>query len=275
MKKYIAVILFFFSSAAFSKAEVLDFPTYFQNKNGCFIVFDLNENKMVSQYNPKRCAQKVPPNSTFKIALALMAFDQKLITPESTFKWDGKDKGLSAWNQDQNVKTWFSNSAVWVSQELTLQLGEEKIKNYLREFNYGNQDFSGDAGKDNGLTNAWLSSSLKISADEQLTFLKNLIAETLPVSKEALADTQDIMYIETSPKGWGLYGKTASGRAEKSQFREGWFIGLVQKPAQGKAKQTYIVILNFTDKKTMDTSVSAGQEAKTLSTLLLKKLALL
>jgi beta-lactamase class D/beta-lactamase class D OXA-1 len=30
----------------------------------------------------------------------------------------------------------------------------------------------GELGKNNGLTNGWLSSSLKISASEQLSFLK-------------------------------------------------------------------------------------------------------
>ena len=51
---------------------------------------------------------------------------------------------------------------MWLSQLLTPQLEMPKIKNYLQKFNYGNQDFSADVGKNNGLTNAWLNSSLKI-----------------------------------------------------------------------------------------------------------------
>lgn len=47
-------------------------------------------------------------------------------------------------------------SVVWVSQEITQKIGLNKIKNYLKDFDYGNQDFSGDKERNNGLTEAWL-----------------------------------------------------------------------------------------------------------------------
>ncbi len=40
-------------------------------------------------------------------------------------------------------------------------------------------------GKNNGLTNAWLSSSLEISPEEQIAFLQKLAADQLPVSLKA------------------------------------------------------------------------------------------
>ncbi len=60
-------------------------------------------------------ARSAPPAcSTFKVALALMAFDKALLKDESTFfKWDGKDHGMAAWNKDQtaappgSVTPWF------------------------------------------------------------------------------------------------------------------------------------------------------------------------
>lgn len=46
----------------------------------------------------------------------------------------------------------------------------------------GNQDTSGDKGKNNGLTHSWLSSSLEISPEEQIDFLQKLLDNKLPVS---------------------------------------------------------------------------------------------
>ncbi|ASX27927.1 hypothetical protein BA173_03570 [Rickettsia sp. MEAM1 (Bemisia tabaci)] len=57
-------------------------------------------------------------------------------------------------------------------------------------FSYGNQDTSGDKGKNNGLTNAWLSSSLEISPEEQIAFLQKLAADQLPVSLKAQGHRQ-------------------------------------------------------------------------------------
>lgn len=89
-------------------------------------------------------------------------------------------------------------------------VGYEKINHYLKAFHYGNEDFSGDPGKNNGLERAWLGSSLKISADQQVRFLTLLISNKLPVSQNAMISTKNNMYLETTPNGWRLYGKTGS-----------------------------------------------------------------
>jgi beta-lactamase class D/beta-lactamase class D OXA-1 len=272
MKKLVSTLIFSLF-AANSFASVEDFSKYFNEKSGCFILFDLNKNKLIEKYNPSRCKEQIPPDSTFKIPLSLMAFDQKLITEKTVFKWDGKDRGLSFWNQDQTPQTWLKNSAVWVSQELTPKLGLDKIKYYLKQFKYGNQDFSGDPGKNNGLTNAWLSSSLKISGDEQLIFLKNFICNKLPVSQAAMTDTKENMYLETSPNGWRLYGKTGSGSNVhqpvnyQHTLEDGWFVGYVQ-----KADQVYVFVLNFSDLKKPNTTEAGGTRAKGIAKDLLKQM---
>ncbi len=222
-------------------------------------MFDVSKNKLVTEYNSIRCNKPIPPDSTFKIALSLMAFDQKLITQGTIFKWDGKDRGLSAWNQDQTPQVWLKNSTVWVSQELTPKLGMKKIKCYLNKFNYGNQNFSGDPGKNNGLTNAWLSSSLKISAAQQLAFLKALIGNKLPVSQIAMRNTKANMYLETSPNGWKLYGKTGAGSSvhqlinNQGAPQDSWFVGFVE-----KNDKRYIFVLNFTDLKEPSSTEAGG-----------------
>jgi len=74
---------------------------------------------MVAEYNSKRCGQRIPPDSTFKIALSLMAFNQNIINQQTVFLWDGKDKGRTEWNQNQIPQSWMQNSTVWVSRTLT------------------------------------------------------------------------------------------------------------------------------------------------------------
>jgi beta-lactamase class D len=127
------------------------------------------------------------------------------------------------------------NSCVWYSQVLTPQLGMKKFQDYVKEFNYGNQDISGDKGQNNGLTNAWLSSSLEISPEEQVVFLEKLLSNKLPVSAHAQTMTRNIVYVEDLSHGWKLYGKTGSGyllnadRTQKLEIKHGWFIGWIEK----------------------------------------------
>lgn len=135
-------------------------------------------------------------------------------------------------NNPQTPKDWMKNSYVWYSQVITKELGIEKFRDYVIKFDYGNHDISGDKGKNNGLTNAWLSSSLEISPEEQLTFLQKLAENKLPVSVKAQEMTKNILFIEDFVDGWKLYGKTGSGnklsqdRTIKLKDKQiGWFVG--------------------------------------------------
>jgi len=111
----------------------------------------------------------------------------------------------------------------WYSQLLTKQLGMKKFQSYIDLLNYGNKDLSGDAGKNNGLTHAWLGSSLKISAEEQITFLKQLVNHEWKLSSSAYSNTKDILQRGTLNDNWKLYGKTGSFTPI------GWFVGWIEK----------------------------------------------
>ncbi|MCP0913326.1 MULTISPECIES: penicillin-binding transpeptidase domain-containing protein [Legionella] len=238
-------------NAAAKEITQEEYNKTFKGYNACFILYDVNKNKIISKYNPKNyCNQRVAPDSTFKIALSLMAFDSGASHESTVFKWNGKKSALLDWNHDQTPESWLKYSVVWVSQQLTQRMGDTRIKGYLAKFKYGNQDFSGDPGKNNGLQYAWLSSSLKISAMEQLNFLKAFYAGALPVSKEALHLTKKNMYQGQLENGADLYGKTGSGRhgaseraSNPSLLRDGWFIGFVE-----KGSQQYLFISNLSDK---------------------------
>ena len=228
-----------------------EFTLSFKKYDACFIFYNLNEHKIVSEYNPSnRCNERIAPDSTFKIVISLMAFNQRIINQDTVFKWDGKKREIPGWNQDLTPYTWLKYSSLWVSQQLTPQLGYARIQHYLAGFNYGNQDFSGDPGKNNGLTYAWLASSLKISAIEQLRFLTAMFSDQLPVSQEAVAHTKKNMYQGKLDNGADYYGKTGSGRhgrnerlSNPSKLRDGWFVGTIE-----KGNQHYIFVSNLTDK---------------------------
>lgn len=202
--------------------------------HGCFIAKE--NNKIIAQEGD--CATRFAPCSTFKIVLSLIGYDSGILIDEMhpvlPFK-KGYPEWLEVWKQDQTPESWMKNSCVWYSQVLTQKLGMEKFQYYITKLNYGNMDLSGDKGKNNGLTNAWLSSSLEISPEEQLAFLQNLLENKLPVNQHAHDMTKNILFLEELPGGWKLYGKTGSGsllspdRMTKLEIQHGWFIGWIEK----------------------------------------------
>lgn len=228
------------------------FAYAFKGFNACFILYDVDTKQIISEYNPAgRCSERLAPDSTFKIPLSLMAFNQGLINPKTEFKWNGQKGALADWDRDQTPSSWFQYSVVWVSQQLTQKLQLPRIKHYLDGFNYGNKDFNGDPGKSNGLTYAWLSSSLKISGMEQLNFLTALVNQELPLSPDAVNNTVDNMYLGTLENGFKYYGKTGAGLhgrnerdANPSRIRDGWFVGFID----GEKGKKYVFVTNFTDK---------------------------
>jgi len=203
----------------------------------CFIAKE--KDKIIHQEGD--CNQRYAPCSTFKIALSLIGYDSGILIDVMHPLWSFK-KGypdfLEVWKQDQTPKSWIKNSCVWYSQVLTRKLGMQQFQSYVTKFNYGNMDLSGDKGKNNGLTHAWLSSSLEISSTEQIAFLGKLLNHTLPVSRHAHEMTKNILFVEELAGGWKLYGKTGSGvllssdRTRKLEIQHGWFIGWLEKDGE-------------------------------------------
>jgi beta-lactamase class D len=261
MKKSIYfLVTLLFSTTTFAASP--NFSKIFQDKNACFILYDLTANKPLIEYNQKRCQERVFACSTFKIPIAIMAFDQGILRNEHTnIKWDGIKRDFPNWNQDQTPKTWLQYSTVWVSQWITPQIGMAKIKKYLAKFAYGNQDMSG------GITKAWLSSSLKISAEEQINFLKNLWQNKLPVSQHVITMTKNILPKDVLSSGAILYGKTGSGfidgRDDPSSRMVGWYVGyLIQNNHSYAFATSSSDIKRNTKKSFVAKALSPGEMAK-------------
>lgn len=126
-------------------------------------------------------------------------------------------------------------SVVWYSQRITHALGAERFRSYVRQFDYGNQDVAGDPGHDNGLDRAWILSSLRISPEEQVGFLRRLVNRQLPVSAHAFDMTARLTEVARLPGGWVVHGKTGAGAPGTlspdgtwdQAHAYGWFVGWV------------------------------------------------
>lgn len=188
------------------------------------------------------CASATTPASSFKIPLALMGADAGFVKgahePSIAFK-DGYEAAVPSHRQATDPARWLSESVVWYSQELTRHLGKARFQAYVDSFGYGNRDLSGDPGKDDGLTRAWLSSSLSISPREQVAFLAKVRQRKLPVSARAYAILDSIVPVVQGPAGWTVRGKTGSGHLRDSASTPvGWYVGWIRKP--GAAARLFV-----------------------------------
>jgi beta-lactamase class D len=233
----------------------------FVGMRGCFLLYNLKTEKLEKKMGDA-CEERFPACSTFKVPLAVMAFDSGILKDKfQTLKWDGKKRMLEQWNRDHNAASWMKESVVWFSQELTPKLGKKKFQEYLTKFNYGNKDFS------TGLTTAWLNSpsdprgSLGITAFEQIEFMKKLWRNQLPASKSSMELTRNITYLETSPNGFKLSGKTGSnGYDAERKIQFGWFIAHVT-----NGEKEYIAVTNISDLKPIETKSFGGPRAKDIT----------
>lgn len=199
----------------------------------CRIVADAGTGRILLEEGAD-CGRRVTPASTFKIPLAVMGYDAGLLTSaeEPVMRWrQGEpDWGGDLWKGEVTPERWMHNSVVWYSQRLTRELGAARLRGYAAAFGYGNADFAGDPGFDNGLERAWIASSLEIAPREQVVFLTRLLAHDLPVS--ARAQDQAMALVETrEAAGWTIHGKTGAAfpRLPNRDFDRargyGWFVG--------------------------------------------------
>jgi len=186
-----------------------------QGIDGAIVISSL-DGKTEYSYNPQRLAKRYLPASTFKITNTLIALEEGVISEQELIKWDGRDKGWAPWNQDQTLKSAFSLSCVWCYQELAKRIGLAKYQQYLKAINYGNQQ----TGRD--VTTFWLEGDLKISAREQLEFLKKLYTEKLQFKQHDIQLLKEIMIVEQSPS-YVLRAKT--GMAIRIKEQHGWYVG--------------------------------------------------
>ena len=180
------------------------------------------------------CDSRVTPASTFKIPLAVMGYEAGILTdmrtPVMTYQAGDPDWGGANWTRDTDPASWMRFSVVWYSQRITRRLGADTLSRYAQAFGYGNGDFSGDVGFDNGLERAWIASSLRVSPREQTAFLRALLRDALPVQPTAMSHARALVE-STEVRDWLIHGKTGAAyprRADRSFDYDrgwGWYVG--------------------------------------------------
>jgi beta-lactamase class D len=203
----------------------------------CTIVVEVTDGAVLLEEGD--CRTRVTPASTFKIPLAVIAFEAGLLRdahhPVHTFKAGYPDWGGAAWHVPTDPTRWLAHSVVWYSQIVAHRLGRATLEAQTSRLGFGNADFSGDPGQDNGLDRAWIMSSLRVSPAEQIDFLRRLATRTLAVSAHTLDETRKIVPVNRTGDGWSLHGKTGTAfpRKPDGSFDEarayGWYVGWAER----------------------------------------------
>jgi beta-lactamase class D len=202
----------------------------------CFLLYDERDGSTTREPS-EACSTRVTPASTFKIPHALAALDARVVSgTQDRIPYDGSAQPFASWKKDHDLASAMRDSVVWYFQRLAERLGIERERSYLKAFGYGNQDASGP------LTAFWLGSSLQISPDEQLAFLRRFFEGKLPVRAETALAVRAILvqppgrvvnaagehaFGEGWPEGTTVSAKT--GRGEDHGRRVVWLVGRITK----------------------------------------------
>ena len=190
---------------------------------GTFVLRDL-ETGRTQRYNPDRAAERMLPASTFKVYNALVALETGVVSdPDSMFVWDGVERFLPAWNQDQSLRDGLQNSTVWVYQRVARRVGRDRYRQSFGREPYGDSQIGPDVGL------FWLDQSLRVSADEQARFIERLHKGELAFRPEAQRTVREMMPVLIDTLGTRVVGKTGWGE-RAGQPDLGWIVGWVEGP---------------------------------------------
>lgn len=196
----------------------MDVSEFFNEREGTFIIKDIKKGKTYI-YNEKLSKVRETPESTFKIANALIGLQVGVVEDEYDIKrWDGVKREFDSWNQDHTLGSAMRDSAIWYYQEVARDIGSDSMNLWLDKLSYGNGDSSG------GIDQFWLDSTLKISPLEQANFIERLYKENLPLD-QATMKTVKRMMIQDEKNTYTLHGKTGT---RLSDFGLGWFVGYLE-----------------------------------------------
>ncbi len=211
-------------------AAALAIPSAAQAEASCTLVMSYPEMKTLHEDGD--CDTRHSPASTFKIPLAVMGYDSGFLKDENHPVIPYKDdyQGYDDQKITADPKIWQDKSIVWYSQLFAKWIGTARFKTYVDQFDYGNKDVTGMPGNLDGLTHAWLGTSLAISPKEQVAFIGKLLGGKLGVSERSYALTRSIVPVFKAGE-WTVHGKTGSvwprnadGAYDKTKPL-GWFVG--------------------------------------------------
>lgn len=232
----------------------------FTGYSAAFVLVDRSTGEVVD-LDPKLSRRRLPPCSTFKIYNTLIGLELGLIKSADApwYTWDGVTRSIEGWNKDLTLREAFKVSAVPAFQILARQITEARMKNFIKQLDYGTKDISA------GIDVFWLDrpqkDAIAISAKEQVDLLGRLLDGKLPFSPQNVAVLKDIMTALKTEKGT-LYGKTGSAFDEDRNGTIGWFVGFLE-----SREGIHIFACNITDGKDPSGKVARGMVEDVLKSL--------
>jgi len=212
-------------------------PPAAPDAGSCFLLLDTSTGDLKHVLDDI-CSMRLPPASTFKIPHTIAAVDSKVIKgADEVIVYDGSPHEYEVWRRDHTLASAMRYSVVWYFQEIAKRLGMSREAFYLRRLRYGNADPT------SGLTTFWLGGSLRISPIEQMTFLRRLYGNELPVSDQAMRVVREILvqpqgvvvnatgehpFDAPWPAGTVVSAKTGSASFDRNRAVR-WIVGRVER----------------------------------------------
>lgn len=188
-------------------------------KNAGFILRD-HAHDAVHYYNLSHDTTHYMPASTFKILLSLVALELSVVQDDKfIIPWDGIVTDRPELNKDLSLREAFVYSSEPYFKEVARRIGKERLQHFLDTVRYGNK-IIGDS-----VATCWTDNTLKISADEQVGFLKKLYFNQLPFSDRSQRIVRSLM-LQENTDGRKLYYKT--GRAQNDKEQVIWIVGYAE-----------------------------------------------
>lgn len=164
-----------------------------------------------------RAAMPLPPASTFKVFLALVALETGTLRgADEVVPWNGKRYPRQPeWEKDMALREAMQSSNESYFGTLADRIGHDRLAAWVARADYGN----GRIGE--VPAEAWLDGVLTVTARQQLAFVDRLRRNDLPFSARTIDAVKAAMLDETIG-GRRVYGKTGTlpGNA--------WWIGWVE-----------------------------------------------
>jgi beta-lactamase class D len=230
-------------SEAFCRSlnEKPSLQTHFEKAGvtGTFVLYHRVEDQFLVG-NSKRAKVRFFPASTFKVANALIALDTGAVKDlEEIIPYGGTKEYFKNWEQDMTIGQAMRTSNVAVFHTIAKRIGLATYREKLSAFSYGNADPG--ASIDNRF---WLTGPLKISAMEQVEFIRKLTSRELDIKRSSFLAVRSMIEVEKTDT-YTIFAKTGWAGPDEPQI--GWWVGWVEKNGM-----SYPFALNIDIKKDED-----------------------
>ena len=238
----ILAVLALFSACSPNNVKIdKDLQHFFDEKGvvGTFGLYDNGTGQFVIHNIARFRDSAYLPASTFKIVNSLVGIETgRIVNEKMIIKWDGivrpfpMGDSTKSWNKDLTMEEAFKRSSVPYYQEVARRIGKDTMQFWLDSLKYGSRKIVSPIDR------FWLDNSLKITADEEMGFVKKLYFNQLPFQKR----TQDIVkkvMVQEENANYKLAYKTGTGTLENGKTLC-WIVGWVE-----ENRHPYFFVMNM------------------------------